>query len=894
MAAEISSLTLPGGTRVGAPPVVRVAGLPVRVLRGLRFERSFTALNEIAEHHHRLESEARQLADALYDVIGTLPDGPPKPHMVGLRRALHRPRAPRETEWNPIVARALPLDLADHVRRWISDFLEAPGEIERLQEVFAAEREERLDSLRAAARHPNLRRGLAQASPSLSAEVSAWLGGAPRAPRFRAQVALASYVARASAKTSPYSTFMVSGLGEWSADGPAVRIVDRPRVRAVVELDGAFVQGLVRSLSTDPELRRSLPLRLNPSATFTGDRVSFVGPRPDEAIMTMPATAALRACAGILERGTACPRANLRDALTRLGNAPGADVEAFLDGLVELGLLEVVPPTPDLAKAPLDALARWLAETRDARLTPLATLIGELHDEAGRDVPVDDLAGHGQRQRHLTRLLDRVATHVALPTKVDARTAKWAFHESSVHVQPATACAVTRWHPALKDLDAVRRWLALFDPSLPLKLAFAEFFRERFGPGTAVPFLAAHRALHQELRHGDDGGRTPAAREVVRLMHARTQLLRPLTGSQLPRLRELAHLQDAARDAVLSTDVRDGVVHVDPTEMVAWATIWPRWVETSPSVACYLQATNRERDPSLVLNAMHNGHGRGRSRVAHLVDRAGGIPPADRQPSAPAAGPLMAELSGQFGSTVNVRTAAVSHELDYPFTSSTRPDSERIRLGDCVVVHDDSVGLLRLRSESREVGVVPLHVGMMGDLFLPSAAQFLTQVFGHSFYTYPHVALVADNELTTPESVTAYRRVAVGSVVLRRACWVAPADQVPRRPSGESDTQYWLRLLRWLRTHRVPTQCFVRVWASAPGSDGSRHTDPDWLWGKGHKPFYVDFANWFLVAAFERMVGGTSAMAVFEEALPAPDQASAPEADPAVTEFLVELSDPGS
>jgi hypothetical protein len=59
-----------------------------------------------------------------------------------------------------------------------------------------------------------------------------------------------------------------------------------------------------------------------------------------------------------------------------------------------------------------------------------------------------------------------------------------------------------------------------------------------------------------------------------------------------------------------------------------------------------------------------------------------------------------------------------------------------------------------------------------------------------------------------------------------------------------------------------------------------------WIFDKSRKPVYVDFTSWFLVLVFERLLTADVRVVVLEEALPAPDQA-----DPAVTEFLLELTD---
>src|SRR5207302_1870921 len=139
---------------------------------------------------------------------------------------------------------------------------------------------------------------------------------------------------------------------------------------------------------------------------------------------------------------------------------------------------------------------------------------------------------------------------------------------------------------------------------------------------------------------------------------------------------------------------------------------------------------------------------------------------------------------------------------------------------------------------------------------------------------------------TPPSGVVRYPRVEVGDVVVQRARWLVPTAQVPRRGRGEPDADHLLRLVAWLARSGIPCRCFVRAWRN----DGDKLA-------KSRKPLYVDFANWFLAMGFEHQVG-TSEHVLFEEALPAPEDAVGGDpndpndpTDPSVTELVIEISD---
>src|SRR5262244_1910005 len=87
-----------GRWQVGAAPVVRLAGVPVSALAGLRCARSFAEIERLIALDTWLDTEGAALSEALYAVIGAIGDPSARPGLVGLRRALHRVRMPSTRE----------------------------------------------------------------------------------------------------------------------------------------------------------------------------------------------------------------------------------------------------------------------------------------------------------------------------------------------------------------------------------------------------------------------------------------------------------------------------------------------------------------------------------------------------------------------------------------------------------------------------------------------------------------------------------------------------------------------------------------------------------------------------------------------------------------------------
>ncbi|GAA4088746.1 lantibiotic dehydratase [Nonomuraea soli] len=443
------------GYAVSAAVAVRVAGVPVDVLDGLRCTRTWRLAGELATALQWLREEGRALSEPLYEAIGALAGDPAKPLLVALRRTIFSGRGPGRRARSDEALRALPPHLDDRVRRWLARHDQAERLRAALAPTLDGEQRTQLARLRQAVTDGGFRHGLSLGSPVLSGRLDAWLEGpADRPPDRQELLALARYLARAAVKTSPYATFAVSGFASWTSGGPALQPPPQLAWREVAELDRAVLRPLWTALTRRPEVRDQARLRVNPTAHPAGGRIWFLGAAATEPLCSVPDTPAVR------------------QALEWVRDRPGPALAAApgLAPLVEAGLLELVPPFDEQSPDPLD------------RLGP----------------PFEPGAAPEAVRRTLEDVL--TADGGSLPDKN-------LFWHSAVMPAPAGSCGSTAWQPACDDLDTVRRLLGLFDSDLTVKLAAAAFFRDRYGPAAAVSALELYRDAHA------DGGRL---RELLR------------------------------------------------------------------------------------------------------------------------------------------------------------------------------------------------------------------------------------------------------------------------------------------------------------------------------------------------------------------------------------------
>ncbi|MBF8185526.1 lantibiotic dehydratase, partial [Nonomuraea sp. K274] len=385
---------------VGREIVVRSAGLPAAVLADLRLPHTAELVTHLTVESRRLAAEAAALSDVLFELIGRA--GTARAALVGLRRALapgHRPPSARLLALCP-----LPEPVAERVAAWMRARRHWDERRAELAGVLAKERTDALDRIRAACADPVFRRGLLLSGEELSGTLDRWLADPDRPPRQGKVLRLVKYLARASAKTSPFGSFMVSALTTWpnepltgwSADAPdAGRTGDAPSPltgwsgdaqgaltgstgdergaligrpgddlgaldpTAVSELPGAFLDAVRDALLADPRLADRLPVRPNPSLTEIPGALLYVREGPGERIVTSRRAPAVDLC---LRLATASrytvPR--LAELLAEAGAELG-EARRFVARLVAARLLVPCAPVTDDDPDPFGSWARWLA-----------------------------------------------------------------------------------------------------------------------------------------------------------------------------------------------------------------------------------------------------------------------------------------------------------------------------------------------------------------------------------------------------------------------------------------------------------------------------------------------------------------------------------------------------
>lgn len=885
---------MPETASVLAPNLaVRVSNIPVERLEELRFTRSMELVEQILATEDRLTATGQKISDGLYPVIGDPANAGIKPLLVALRRAVHGNRLPAPRTQNPEVLAAVPEHLHELLRAWLEDLERRRTDYADLPGLLADERAQKYPVLRDAVADPAFQHGLIQGSPVFFERLRAWLTAEPGTePDRKVALRSAKYLARVVAKTSPYSTFVSAATmplepgtrrsGAEIAENGSIA----SRRHSVLELNTWISDRIHSALWQQGRTAPDTPLRLNPSVMVLGEHViMLVGEKGREAIRAIAAAPAVRHVIDHLTRTGPISRAALTSQL-EAASGQRSSGEQFVRQVVSAGLLEPCPPWVD--QDPDPAVGTGTSEpsgdaTVGSALGELDTLMSVLPRTA-------DAGARSERLREIHTVLGETFTRLGLDP--GALPPKNAVHETALLTEVPPALNEGRWEEMRPDLDAVRRFTALFRPDLPFKLACAHFFSEHYPRGRQVPFMEFYRDAVR-LMNGT-GGEGVTGSELSAHLSGPFGPRWGLGESAVPALQEVAELRDSARSSLLDRPAGEHGIHLDRSVLNRISAQWPGHVRAPESVSFYLQLLPGPSDgaePLAVMNECATGYGRGRRRLDGLLRSRSETPDAPERYRHRDL--ILAECDANFGHRLNVRPPATDHCIDYPGSFSDRPGERRIQLSELVVESDPASGLLQLRSPRMGLPVRPLHLGLLGDFLLPSAFAFLVKAFGEPpsliYQAWsPFVDMTPWADGGEPDGVLEAPRVTVGELVVARKTHYVHARNFPVRKKGADDAAHVVRLISWLREHGLPQRCFVRV------------LSPEWRSGRGsaltkaRKPMYVDFHNMFLSASLERAITSDDDLVILQEAVPDPRQAPYLGTERYTTEYVTELSDGAS
>ncbi len=871
--------------------MLRVGGLPVEAVHGLRSAEAYDWAEQVADEEQRLAELGGRLSELLSVLVKAAPAAEQRRRLLALRRQVFNNRAPeRPAELLDLVEQVGQAEqLGAAAGELFAAWLPARDRLARLHEAGRPLLERELVRTRAELRRladlDELRLGLLLASPSLEGRLDG-LGAPSAAPDKRtrkAERSLLSYLYRTACKTSPFSTFTPVAAGTFAPgqlpfDGEVLLGEARgshPRLNVVV------LARLAELVAADPARRRDLPVAPASGLELTEDRVRYVRrsvtagdagaavsfDAARDRLFFLRLSGVLDHLLGIFRQRPRIRFGELAAALdAELGTAgePG-EAERYLAALLDVGILQLPLLATDVHTAdPLDAFRRalrsldrpWADRIADRLAVPLAAL----RRYPGGDVPT--------RRALLAEIRGEFAA-IQEELGGDGAAVPHTLLYEDVSAGEVTADARLWAELAARPLAELARILPVFDLGLAQRLTLKGFFLARHGRGgRSDDLLQLVQDFHEDIFHQylqftaakpaetAHGGHPPEENwlgrpEIADLDRARTELAH--------RMGELARQLPADAEELT----------LEPADLAAVADHLSWTAGDFAPHSHFVQLSVRDGEPLAVLNHSYGGLCFPFTRFTHCFEPEDGGEGGSGNGNAPGlsaalravlgeavpAGAVLAEVTAGAATTnLNLHTRLTDYEVVCPGETSTAPAAAQLHLDDLYVEHDPAADRLVLRSRRLGAEVVPVYLGYLVPMVLPDIPRSLL--------------LFSPTSRVTPElwrgvpagppvhGVTRRPRVRYGSLVLHRRSWTADPEALPCPASGAGESERYLAWQRWRRRHGLPVRVFARI---RPGGAGAPGTV---------KPQYVDFASPLSLTALDGLLAAGAGQLVLEEMLP--------------------------
>ncbi|WP_405621939.1 lantibiotic dehydratase family protein [Streptomyces sp. NBC_01511] len=865
--------------------MLRVAGLPIDTVRALRCPAGRRWADTVLAEEERLRVAGEGVGDLLHDLVGRTGDGADagpdeaadRRALLKLRREVFNNRLPQRPGAALALVAGRDAATGEALSRWLLDRRKLAELRSTGAELFADESAEARAALRGIAGEERLRKGLLLASPTLDAQIDAYLrqgadgrhDARPDKRRRKIERSLLSYLYRTVCKTSPFSTFTGVALGEFEeeqvGDGFEVWVAEKWTGHARVNV--VALGRLAECVIADPARRADLPVAPASGWGRDDDRVRYVRrwvtTGDDDTAVTFDAVKDrlffLRR-SGTLERlldffeEHPVPRyGELAAWLADDAQADAAEAEQYLAALLELGMVQV----PALRTAvhdtdPLRAFQRSLRELD----RPWAAELAARLDEAVALTDRFAAAEPTERREVIAALRSTLQDIQAELGAEKARVPQTLLYEDAAAGR-GTRMDLAAWRElTAAPLGRVEGVLPAFDLTLPQRVTFKGYFQARYGQGGRCDDLL--KLVHDFHEDFFDQYMTFTASRTP--FDADGQYVPEVNWLGLPQLKAIDTARQLFIERMRALWSSEG--DSDEIDLGAGflADIAAELAPAAPAFAPmshHIQLADRRHDPLIVLNRSYGGLSFPFSRFTQCFEGLDADLLAGAAQVRPP-GAVFAEVTGgPVTSNLNLHGRLTEYEIVCPGESGTLPEAYRIHLDDLFIEHDETADRLVLRSTRLGREVIPVYLGYLVPLALPELPRTLLLLSPTSMSPLNVWGGVPEGEAVG--GVTRRPRVRHGSVVLSRRSWSAPAAGLPLLAPGVCDDEWFLGWHRFRRATGLPDRVFVTV--SDSGARGAT----------GAKPQYLDFDSPLSLTAFEALLKTDGARVVFREMLPDED-----------------------
>jgi hypothetical protein len=827
--------------------LVRYAGMPLSVLHTAKIQNIAAYLQEIAQSAQQLQTQKEIVCELLYTAINQSADDKERRQLLQLKRDIFNDKLPVK----------LPAIVPKAVELYLQQLADRDKEAAQWREDFEEKHLTARQELQGYAKQEALRKGILLSSPVLYEQLDSFSLADSRqfkSRELRNEYSLIRYISRMAAKTSPFSTFTYTGLGQ---TGTPQAVATKREVQSSIRLHNGLFSYIRLLMIHHPVLNEIITLRLNVTATIIQEELQFlVNYFNVEAFQRLPArNLPLWLYHQLQDREAIVTLGALTDQLChQIADTDRSVIKAFLVKLVCNGLLEpgigcagidpdwdrqlqqfLTPHADKPVVASLLTMLSGLLQTKtayaiagaDERLlllqetaAILEDLFSSLQEEAGLsdDMPV----------KEGTFELFRFQARRFLPQDI--------FYEDAYTAHTALLSEVG-FIGFTKEINQLCTLLAPLDALQEERANMRRFFLQHYAETDVVGITHFYHDyyLYEKKRSADQQTKT-AIKEIG-----------------LPDTLQWTLAQDT--------------VHITATMEVT---------PDSNSAGTFVQFYQEGSHMKGVVNALLPGMGKVAGRFLHLFDPS--ITDDFRTwNKALYADHLLLELNDGSAFNANIHPPLLPYEVCMPGGNNSYPVDARVSLQDVVVKYDKDAEELFLLHTGQNKPVYAFDLSL--ESFYNRSHFYRLLAHFNTVQRVPLRALITaiDRKHATvyqpDEQIQVKPRITFGEqVVLRRKGWLVKTAFIPVCGNDESPADYFKRLHIWRIENGLPEQCFLFLKSAYIPVV---HEQKGQLQRDDYKPQYMDFSHPLLLSLFRKVLSRAGAWCYLEEMLPSAEHVAA-------------------
>jgi hypothetical protein len=868
--------------------VFRRGRLPVAELAGLRFDGSWT----LVEEFRRLRAECERRAGEVSDVLAALVprvDESVRAELVGLRRDVFNQRAEAALRRLGVLEPYLDEDTLARVRAWHELVRQTRRRESDAKSLFDEETDAARAVLRRLFHHDSMVKSIQLSGDQLHQTLRRYAsgeGGPVKPSRLRViESSLVNFACRAALKPSPFGRF--TEVGAFPPDLPEAGGPELgTETHSATTLNRVLLNWLVGGLQRVPGGFELGTLLLNSSLRVDDGRIEFIGIRSDgpatgyggsESVVRLKRDRIVDRVLAVTAKGAA----RVPDVLAALTALTGDEAVSrkVVNALMRTGLLSFRPGIDEQDPRYSEKLAELLGSGTTGPLSVLARDLATL-----RELETTFPDASAQDRGHLLRAAGRAITSTAevcvVGSPPEAIVRSPVYEDAWTRARPAT-WSRRSLDAALPALESLWRFSSMLDYGQVKRLGLYSFAVAEFGDRDTVPFLTFFERLVRLSEAEQDavfGGRASAEAEAFAAQRTRA-------------LREIG-------DRIVA---EDGVLRLSP-EAINDACAGVKDCVDPDSITFRLQFAGGGPSPGVVVNGVLTGYGVYFSRFGAFIEGSpveGWTLRSALREHLRRVFPGQTDLNAVLGFNFNLHPPLTDRVLNYPGSWPTTPDMKAYGVGELMVRIDHAGRGLVLWDPAAGEAIDLMPMNFLIPVGVPVLYQLLEALSPTT--RYPWQPLEDIRHALDPGAFPASSpRLMVGDVVAGRRTWTVPARDVPALPEVSKDSYpALLEFDRWRQDRGLPRHAFVLCQTPAEYgvlSGRTRGLPRNWSdfehlhRASVHKPMYVDFRNPYLVRSFAKSALSRDDVFVsIRECLPATDEYGGDGQPAAAEEFFVEL-----